>query len=131
MFSSGNITKESGLLKVYVTQAIFNEEPNRWYGFSTIGESEGSIIPVQYKGADIRRLAYALESPGSQRLYYAILGLFDQDYFSSIEPEDGLVLTTATADSYSQFSGFTQWYWSGQTTPAVWDGSGLVTAVIR
>ena len=87
----------------------------------------GSAAAATYKGNIIVGLAYT-QLGGPHFFEFLLAGSHPQNFFTSLTPEDGVLLTSASA-SVVELGGYTRWRWSPVTKPARWEGTGTSTVI--
>ena len=88
----------------------------------------GSAAAATYKGNIIVGLAYT-QFGGPHFFEFLLAGSHPQNFFTSLTPEDGVLLTSASATTFDEPGGYTRWRWSPQTKPARWEGTGTSTVI--
>lgn len=87
----------------------------------------GARSPTTLNGATIQCIvASEASKTTSERFCVVVSGSRAQTFFTSVLPQGGTTLTTASAN-FAQFSGSTVWVWY-TSIPSGWDGSGTRTA---
>lgn len=97
----------------------------------------GSISPTTYNGVAVEALVLATSTYVGPRFLVNIQGNRAKSFFTSVTPQGGNTLTSASAThTYNSSGNYTQWYWDdnvGQTVvlgagiEAQWDGTGTST----
>ena len=106
-------------------------------GFAPPTGAIGSISPTTYNGVAVEALVLATSSYVGPRFLVNMQGNRAQSFFTSVTPQGGNTLTSASAThTYSSSGNYTQWYWDdnvGETVvlgagiEAQWDGTGTST----
>jgi len=97
--------------------------PNDFFSHSAFG----SRSPTTLYGATIQCIVASEESKVTTERFCVVLsGTRAKTFFTSVLPQGGTTLTTASAN-FAQFSGSTVWVWY-TSIPSGWNGSGTRTA---
>lgn len=124
--SSGEISIKDfyGLSSYTPTHTVTEGTDGTYYGFidgALTAGPIGSVSPTTFQSV---AMMYAYYKPSETKAQVGFSGNRGQSWFTSVQFEDGAVLTTATATYfYDSFNGISGWYWT-QAKPARWDGSG-------
>lgn len=97
---------------------------NRFYSIGTAG----SRTPTTLNGATIQNISRGdFKNTGTTEKFIVVLsGTRSQSFFTSVTPQGGTTLNTASTSRFRQVSGSTVWVWNADFT--TWDGTGTRTA---
>lgn len=102
-------------------------------GFISDVTTLGSINPTTLSSVALTAVFFngqnsVDEPPAAGNFVVRMSGNRAQSFFTSVEPQDAVVLATSDATrSYDSTNDRTQWLWVGVTWPARWDGTGTST----
>ena len=109
--------------------ALANKVPN-YAATPTTFETHsafGARSPTTLNGATIQCIVAGEESKfTTERFCVVVSGGRGQTFFTSVLPQGGTILTTASAN-FARFSGSTMWVWY-TSIPSGWNGTGTRTA---
>jgi hypothetical protein len=124
--SSGEISLFDfyGLSNYTPTHTVTEGQDGTYYGFihsSLAAGPIGSVSPTTFQSV---AMMYAYYKPSETKAQVGFSGNLGQSWFTSVQFEDGAVLSTSGAtyfwDNFNDISG---WYWT-EAKPARWDGTG-------
>ena len=106
------------------TSKYWDDVQNQFYNIGTAG----SRTPTTLNGATIQNISRGdFKNTGTTEKFIVVLsGTRSQSFFTSVTPQGGTTLNTASTSRFRQVSGSTVWVWNADFT--TWDGTGTRTA---
>lgn len=103
---------------------FWDDNNNRFYSVSGVG----SRTPTTLNGATIQSICRGDNKNTSydEKFIVVLSGTRSQSFFTSVTPQGGTTLNTASTSRFRQTNGSTVWVWTVDFTS--WDGSGTRTA---
>jgi hypothetical protein len=130
MFTASKIAAASNST-LTVTEDTWTTIFGTWEHWGMEVITHGSMSPTDYRGLPVTTCKY-YDAVGLKFFRFRVTGIVTQDFFTSIQPQDGLKLLTAAAEvTFTAEGGVTRWHWASVIIPARWDGTGtsIVTIV--
>lgn len=106
------------------TGKYWDDRQNQFYNIGTAG----SRTPTTLNGATIQNISRGdyKNTSFTEKFIVVLSGTRSQSFFTSVTPQGGTTLNTASTSRFRQVSGSTVWVWTADFT--TWNGTGTRTA---